>query len=487
MQCLGCIGTDVPEMLLGNFEYIGYLNSGGENVLTKVEIAKEMLEHPVWKQLLDYVKNGWPEDKKEISKELKVFYKFRQSLDCEDNCIYFGDRILVPSKHRGKVLEMLHREHIGVARCKMLARKSVWWPGVSQDVEKFVINCDLCNKFATRKANCKPQKWTDTVHPMERIHIDHFMLNGSNYLIIADDYSGWVDIQKNSSVSTRCVLHSLRIFFATFGLPKKIVSDNGSSFTSEQFRSFCVANSIEHILTPPYHPMSNGLAERAVGIAKQNLKKFMESSDSSNLSVEEQIQNYLFKSRSTPLSSPTKEGKSPSELILSFKMNTPLNLLQRSKNSASLPSQQSQPVLSPWNSQPNQSLQLHPKADHPYHEQRVNSHSRTIPKGWTSNRVLSSRQPSSQIPSCSYSPMSFKVGDTVWFRHGARGVWLKGVLLKKLSNFVYEVEGEGVKMKIHQDSLKKREKAYEVIGLGQVPGEFSPVALRTRSRMRRNH
>lgn len=63
-----------------------------------------------------------------------------------------------------------------------------------------------------------------------------------------------------------------------------------------------MSNDIEHILSPPWHPQSNGAAERQVGVVKQNLRKYLLESKSSKLSVECQLQNFLFKSHNTPLS-----------------------------------------------------------------------------------------------------------------------------------------------------------------------------------------
>ena len=67
----------------------------------------------------------------------------------------------------------------------------------------------------------------------------------------------------------------MRRLFATLGLPEVIVSDNATTFTSEEFRQFLKKNEIRHVLTPPY-PASNGLAERAVQTFKEGMKKLRE-------------------------------------------------------------------------------------------------------------------------------------------------------------------------------------------------------------------
>ena len=75
-----------------------------------------------------------------------------------------------------------------------------------------------------------------------------------------------------TSASTATV-DRLRQTFSTQGLPEIIVSDNGSNFTSKEFETFLKLSGIKHITTAPYHPASNGLAERAVQTVKEGIKK----------------------------------------------------------------------------------------------------------------------------------------------------------------------------------------------------------------------
>ena len=67
-------------------------------------------------------------------------------------------------------------------------------------------------------------------------------------------------------------------FFVTHGLPEMLVSDNGTAFASAEFREFTSRNAIRHIFVSPYHPSSNGLAERAVQSFKSAWKKSPEGS-----------------------------------------------------------------------------------------------------------------------------------------------------------------------------------------------------------------
>ena len=115
----------------------------------------------------------------------------------------------------------------------------------------------------------------------------------------------------------------LRDLFASYGLPETIVSDNGPGFVSKEFQRFTEANGIRHIVSPPYHPASNGAAERAVQVVKQALRKQVFDSRDAGRSLQHQLYNFLLKYRCTPH---TVTGQSPAELFLKRPLRNSLSL-----------------------------------------------------------------------------------------------------------------------------------------------------------------
>ena len=96
------------------------------------------------------------------------------------------------------------------------------------------------------------------------------------YLIVVDAYSKWPEvIRMSSSTSTSETIKVLLSLFARHGLPNKLVSDNGPQFTSDEFKEFMLNCGILHIKTAPYHPQTNGEAERFV----QTFKNFVKRAD----------------------------------------------------------------------------------------------------------------------------------------------------------------------------------------------------------------
>ena len=130
----------------------------------------------------------------------------------------------------------------------------------------------------------------------------------------------------NSTTAT-ATIQVLRTVFARFGIPESIVSDNGPQFTSSEFTEFCHVNGIRHVRVPPYHPSSNGLAERAVQTFKKGFKKMSEGS------VQDKISHFLFSYRITPQ---TTTGISPAELLLGRALRSRyLKMSRTSKSSKS--------------------------------------------------------------------------------------------------------------------------------------------------------
>ena len=109
-------------------------------------------------------------------------------------------------------------------------------------------------------------------HPMQHIHIDFATIDQYQVLVIMDAHSKWIDAAPLQSATATTTINVLRRFFASFGLPEELVSDNGPQFTSQDFKFFCSNNGIRHTLIPPYYPASNGVVERAVQVVKLAMK-----------------------------------------------------------------------------------------------------------------------------------------------------------------------------------------------------------------------
>ncbi|KAI8117697.1 hypothetical protein CVS40_10440 [Lucilia cuprina] len=270
-------------------------------------------------EVYKYIQYGRP---KNVPEYLHKFYNKRVSLATEDECLFYGERIVIPCTLRNKVLELLHCGHIGIVRMKSLARTYVWWPGIDYDVETYVKSCHACS-FNQHAPKPILTTWKMPEKPFERIHIDFCKIENITILVIVDTFFKWIEAKIMKSTTSKSVNENLRSFFSIFGLPTELVSDNGPPFSSKEFTEFCINSGIKVLKSPPYHPQSNGSAERAVQTVKSSLKKYLLDPKVKHKPWDFKINNFLLKYRTTP----TATGIAPAHIIFNFKPKTLLDFV----------------------------------------------------------------------------------------------------------------------------------------------------------------
>ena len=116
--------------------------------ITAMDIGKATLLDPVLSKVLDWVMMGWPEVSTE---DLKPYYTNRNELSCEQNCIFWGSRVIIPQVFRRKMLKELHWEHPGICAMKAIARTCIWWPKMDEEIErdKIMLSVSECPELST--------------------------------------------------------------------------------------------------------------------------------------------------------------------------------------------------------------------------------------------------------------------------------------------------------------------------------------------------
>ena len=122
--------------------------------------------------------------------------------------------------------------------------------------------------------------------------------------MLIDAYSNYPCIHIATSTSRKAIIDLLEQDFAHFGFPHTLVTDNATTFTSTEFQDWCTSRGIVHLTGAPYHPATNGAAERLIQTIKKSMIK-------SNLSPRSALNQFLIQYRRTPLAG----GYSPSELL----------------------------------------------------------------------------------------------------------------------------------------------------------------------------
>lgn len=141
------------------------------------------------------------------------------------------------------------------------------------------------------------------------------------FLVVVDAYSKWPEVFIVKNATSPKTVEVLRTLFARTGLPERLISDNGNQFTSEEFQSFVRKNGIKHTTTVPYHPASNGLAERFV----QSFKQSMKTIGNAQMPLSEKLAKFLHAYRNTDH---TTTGQAPAVLFMGRRLRSRLDLLK---------------------------------------------------------------------------------------------------------------------------------------------------------------
>ncbi|KAM7309547.1 uncharacterized protein ISCGN_006554 [Ixodes scapularis] len=203
-----------------------------------------------------------------------------------------------------------------MVRMKGLARGYVWWPGLDKGIEEQVSTCATCQVTRGSPPQAPVHPWECSSRPWSCLHVDFAgPFQGKTFLVV-DSYSKWLEVRITKSTSAATVVRELRRMFATHGLPDVVVSDNGPAFASEEFRTFLACNNIRQALVSPYHPPSNGQAERFV----QDTTKAPRRLRGADIDVCHT--RFLFEQHILPS---TSTGRSPAELMMSRQLRSALD------------------------------------------------------------------------------------------------------------------------------------------------------------------
>ena len=184
-------------------------------------------------------------------------------------------RLVIPSAMRLEILDRVDEGHQGITKCRERAKQSIWWPGLSKQIQDMIECCRICNEH--KKNSTEPL--IPILFPdlsWQIIGLDFFKFKTVDYLIVVDYYSRYIELgAMNRNKTASEVLRVLKSLFARHWIPETLRSDNGPPFDSADYLAFAREWGCKVVTSSPVFPRSNGEVERAVQTTKNILKSQM--------------------------------------------------------------------------------------------------------------------------------------------------------------------------------------------------------------------
>ena len=212
------------------------------------------------------------------------YTSYKDELTVQNGVIFRGERLVIPVSLRSEMKKSIHQSHLGIEGCLRLARDLIFWPGMSSEIRQFISMSEVCQKYQA-KQNVRESLMSHELpdRPWEKIGIDLFSLDATEYLVTVDYYSSFWEVDKLTSKRPSGIIKKLKAHFARYGCPDQVISDN--EFVSHEFTEFARKLGFDHLPCSPHHSNANGKVESAVKTVKRLLRKSKESKQDPYLAI----------------------------------------------------------------------------------------------------------------------------------------------------------------------------------------------------------
>ncbi len=195
-------------------------------------------------------------------------------------------QLLVPKSRREMLFQAAHCNpmagHLGQATTLNRLMARFFWPGIHENVRRWCAacrECQLVNPPASPKAPLRPLPLMQV--PFERIGMDLIgplerSAQGHRFALVLVDYATrYPESVALRNISAKSVAEALFSMISRVGIPKEILTDQGTAFMSRTIRELYELLGIKSIRTSVYHPQTDGLVERFNRTLKTMIRKFV--------------------------------------------------------------------------------------------------------------------------------------------------------------------------------------------------------------------
>ena len=217
--------------------------------------------------------------RKTDSPKLSQYKRERNSLVVQKGILYRQARpreldetllqLVLPTAYREVSLKGCHDEvgHLGLECMLDLMHDRFFWPCMAVQAKEHIGKCCPCLAFKARQPKA-PLKSIMATHPLELVHLDFLCLEPGkgqeeNVLVITDHFTRYTQAYVTRTQMAQTMAKTLwDKFIVHYGLPEKILTDQGHNFESRLVADLCELMGVQKIWTSPYHLQTNGQCER---------------------------------------------------------------------------------------------------------------------------------------------------------------------------------------------------------------------------------
>lgn len=240
----------------------------------------------------------------------------------------YGLRFVIPKAIRWRIAKLCHDDigHFGLDKILERLQQTFWFPRMRKYMKAYISACVECcyNKAKGGKPEGVMHYGELEPLPFRQIHIDHLgpFINSkrghTHILAIVDAFTKFVVVKSVRNTKTAPVINVLNELTSYFGLPRRIISDRGTAFTSKLFEKYCDRNNIQHIKNAVRTPRANGQVERV----NQTILSYLRTTTEEPRDWDMSLHVLQWSINSTKNST---TGYCPNELIFDYK---PIDLIQ---------------------------------------------------------------------------------------------------------------------------------------------------------------
>ena len=227
------------------------------------QLQSENMKDPEMIMLQHMVIEGWPQKRTDVSSLVSKYWNYRDKVSILDGVLLKGHRVIIPQNMREVVLSQLHEGHLGISKCKLRARNSVFWPGLNSEIEEKIGSCKECNThaLAQTKSLLEPMHNELPRCAWSKLSADVFHYESKHYLLIVDQYSKFIVVREIMNETSDGIIKEFTKVFELLGVAHSLLTDNAACFKSEAFKEFCKYWDLEHVTISAYHHQGNAYVE----------------------------------------------------------------------------------------------------------------------------------------------------------------------------------------------------------------------------------